>query len=179
MRKGRARIDAALAARPPLWAEPLERRGVPNLHRVDTNFFRSAQPSRTGFTTLVNELGLRTTVSLRLFHSDEDLVQDLGIAAQRFPIRTWSIREETVIAPLTAIRTAQRLGPVLLHCQHGADRTGLVSALYRVLFQGWSKQDALREMKEGRFGYHAIWGNIPAFLERVDVAALRAAIEAP
>ena len=178
MRKGRAGTDTD-AVRPPLWAEPLERRGVPNLYKVDENFYRSAQPSRTGFAALADELGLKTIVSLRLFHSDDDLVQGLDVTALRFPIRTWRIGTQTVIGPLAAIRNAVRSGPVLLHCQHGADRTGLVTALYRVLFQGWTKADALREMKEGRFGYHAIWGNIPPFLERADIAALRAAIEAP
>ena len=35
-------------------------------------------------------------------------------------------------------------GPFLIHCQHGADRTGLMSAMYRILEQGWTPEDALR-----------------------------------
>nr|WP_246217361.1 tyrosine-protein phosphatase [Paraburkholderia panacisoli] len=38
---------------------------------------------------------------------------------------------------------------LLIHCQHGADRTGFVSALYRVLFQSWTKQQAEDELLYG------------------------------
>ena len=30
-------------------------------------------------------------------------------------------------------------GPFLIHCQHGADRTGLMSAMYRMLEQDWTR----------------------------------------
>ncbi len=36
--------------------------------------------------------------------------------------------------------------PVLIHCLGGSDRTGIMVALYRVQFQGWSKDRAKREM---------------------------------
>ncbi|MDQ0394656.1 tyrosine-protein phosphatase [Labrys monachus] len=81
------------------------------------------------------------------------------------------------MAALRAIRRHRSRGPVLLHCQHGADRTGLVCALYRILDENWSKADALAEMKRGDYGYHAVWGNIPTYLRKADIAMLRAAIE--
>ena len=80
-------------------------------------------------------------------------------------------------AALRAVRKAQaRWAAVLLHCQHGADRTGLISALHRVIFESWSKADALAEMRQGEFGYHAVWGNIPTYLKKVDIAALKSAV---
>ena len=36
--------------------------------------------------------------------------------------------------------------PVLIHCEGGSDRAGIMVALYRVAFQGWSPADAKREM---------------------------------
>ena len=42
-------------------------------------------------------------------------------------------------------------GPLLVHCRHGMDRAGSVIALSRVLHEGWSVDDALREME--RFGH--------------------------
>jgi protein tyrosine/serine phosphatase len=36
--------------------------------------------------------------------------------------------------------------PVLVHCIGGSDRTGIMIALYRVQFEGWSKAAAKREM---------------------------------
>lgn len=38
----------------------------------------------------------------------------------------------------------------LIHCEHGQDRTGLVVALWRIA-QGWTKEDAYKEMMENRF----------------------------
>jgi hypothetical protein len=66
-----------------------------------------------------------------------------------------------------------------LQCQHGADRTGMISELYRILYQGWSKVAALDEMQNGMFGYHAVWGNIPRFIRRVDVEELRRDVGVP
>jgi len=161
------------------WAERVTVKGAPNLHKVDTNFYRSAQPSRDGFAALATSPGIKTDINLRAFHRDDKLVRGLDITLVSVPIHTWHIETEDVVTALRAIRQGQKRGPVLLHCQHGADRTGLVTALYRILYQGWTKEDALAEMKDGEFGYHAIWGNIPTFLAKVDVASLKAAVDAP
>jgi protein tyrosine/serine phosphatase len=68
-------------------------------------------------------------------------------------------------------------GPFLIHCQHGADRTGLMSAMYRVLEQGWTPDDALKELVEGGYGYHTMWKNIVRYVRSVDVSRLRSAID--
>lgn len=36
--------------------------------------------------------------------------------------------------------------PVYVHCEHGKDRTGLVVALYRVIYDHWSPEQAHQEM---------------------------------
>jgi protein tyrosine/serine phosphatase len=42
--------------------------------------------------------------------------------------------------------------PMLIHCKAGLHRTGLLAALYRVEYQGWTVNDAYREMKAQGFG---------------------------
>ena len=167
------------AGRPLTWAQPLTRKGAPNLYKVDENFYRSAQPSRPGFEALAADPGVKTAINLRAFHRDDKLASGLDIVLVRIPFRTWHIEVEDVAAALQAVQAGRKRGPVLLHCQHGADRTGLITALYRILHQGWSKPDAMKEMKQGDFGYHAMWTNISSYLERVDIAALRTAIDTP
>lgn len=61
----------------------------------------------------------------------------------------------------------------------GADRTGLMSAMYRRLYDGWSADDALRELIDGGYGYHSIWRNIQKYVRNADLEELRAAIDAP
>jgi protein tyrosine/serine phosphatase len=160
-------------ARPAEWARPIAVAGVPNLHQVSNNFYRSAQPDAQGFKALATQYGVRTVVSLRAFNSDEILTRGLNLRLVRFKIHTWHIEREDVIGALRALRRAAKEGPVLLHCQHGADRTGLITTLYRILYEGWSKQSATEEMLQGNFGYHAVWGNIPRYIRNVDVARLK------
>src|SRR5215467_6734158 len=175
----RMRAFAQEGARPKQWAMPVSLEGAPNLHRVEDNFFRGAQPDANGFKALASTYGVHTVISLRAFNSDEPLARGLDLKLVRIRMNTWNIERNDVVAALQNLRRASRNAPVLLHCQHGADRTGMISALYRVLYQGWSKDAALDEMQNGMFGYHAVWGNIPRFIRRIDVEALRHDVAVP
>jgi protein tyrosine/serine phosphatase len=166
------------ASRPPEWANPQTPVvGAPNLFQVAPNFYRSAQPTAEGFRALSSQHGIKTVISMRANHSDDALLHGTNIRAVRFPTNTWKIDQVAVVGALRTLRSETQKGPVLLHCQHGADRTGLITALYRVLYQGWSKGAAVNEMRNGGFGYHAVWGNIPRYIQKVNVERLRAAVE--
>jgi len=162
-------------ARPAAWATVID--PAMNLFQVAPRFYRSARLDEEDLPRL-RSLGIRTVVSLRAFHSDTRLLGDTGIGAVRVPMLTWSIDDDEVVRALRAIRTAETRGPVLLHCQHGADRTGLVTAMYRMVVQGWPREAALDELLNGGFGYHSMWKNIPAYLETVDVDVIRAKLDA-
>ncbi|HAT30765.1 MAG TPA: protein-tyrosine-phosphatase [Janthinobacterium sp.] len=166
------RLPASAApptARNPDWATPVDT--AANLYSVTPTFYRSAR-LRPGDVARLRTLGVKTVVSLRAFHTDAALLERSGIKIVRIPIYTWSIKDKQVVEALRAIRTAQRDGPVLLHCQHGADRTGLITAMYRMLYEQRSKEQAIDELKNGGYGYHAIWKNIEVYLRQVDVAAI-------
>lgn len=49
-------------------------------------------------------------------------------------------------------------------------------AMYRVVFQGWTKEQAKKEMLEGGYGFHAVWVNITRRIDKADIAAIRARI---
>jgi protein tyrosine/serine phosphatase len=159
-------------ARPLNWAEPMTNTGIDNLHRITPSLYRSAQMAPKDIAQL-RALGIRKIVSFRSFHSDESMLANSGITLVRVRVNTWNIRDDDMIAALKALRDVDRDGPVLIHCQHGADRTGLVSALYRVVYQGWTTQQAEDELLHGGYGFHPVWGNIRRYLQQVDVAQLR------
>jgi len=155
---------------------------VENLFRVTPRLYRSAQPTRTGFHYLSQRLGIKTILSLREHHDDADLSSGTELSLQRVPMNTWHIGDdegEKVVRALRLIREGEKRGPVLVHCQHGSDRTGAIIALYRIVYQGWNKERAIREMMQGGFGFHPIWaslpewGNIPAFIRKVDIDDLK------
>lgn len=175
---GNAWAGAPRRRRPAAWAVPVAVAGAPNLHHVTTNFFRSAQPEPEGFRRLANQYGVRSVVCLRAFHSDVPLIAGLPLRLYTFGMHTWHIEREDVVGALHALRTSMARAPTLVHCEHGADRTGLITALYRVLYQGWSKDRAIDEMENGQFGFHDVWINIPAYIRDTDTAKLKRDVEA-
>lgn len=157
--------------RPARWAEPIAVDGAPNLHKVSEVLYRSAQPSAAGMKG-VEALGVKTVLSLRSFHSDRREARGTTLALVRVRFDTWDVDEDELVEALRVIRDPARQ-PVLVHCQHGADRTGMIVALHRIVFEGWSKQEAIDEMQNGGYGWHPVWTHIPGYVESVDVDALR------
>lgn len=154
-------------ARPAGWAQPIKLAGVPNLHKVSPDLYRSAQPTAEGMQNL-KALGIKTILNLRAFHSDRDEIGQTDLKYEHIPVKSWNPEEEHVVAFLRIV-TDPKMTPVLVHCQHGADRTGTMCAVYRIAVQGWTKEQALREMTEGGFGFHSVWQNLVRFVEQIDV----------
>src|SRR5512143_104203 len=109
--------------RPAEWATPVASEHLKNFYRLDDKVYRSAQPDRRGFQEL-QKLGIRNVVSFRDHHSDKDEAKDTTVRLYRIKMEAGEIRDEQVAEALKIIRTAD--GPVLIHCWHGSDRTGLI-----------------------------------------------------
>lgn len=171
---GTAAAKPAEPARNPKWAVPVNK--DMNLFRITPTFYRSEQFTKKEVPEL-QKLGIRTAVSLRNFHSDDDELAGSDIKAVRVPTNTWAIGDKHVIAALAEIRRAEAAGPVVLHCQHGADRTGLVTAMYRIVYQGWTRDEALDELLNGGYGHHTVWKNIPKYIRSADAEKIRKAVE--
>jgi protein tyrosine/serine phosphatase len=169
-----AESEIPAGPRPQRWAEPVTLDGVPNLHRLTPFLYRSEQPTALGMRNL-EKMGIRTVINLRAFNDDLDELRGTGLRAVHVPVHTWHLETEDIVAVMRELRHPEN-GPFLIHCQHGADRTGLMSAVYRMLEQNWSAEDALNELVDGGYGYHSLWRNIRRYVRSVDVAALRAAV---
>ena len=157
--------------RPACWAKPMQMEGVPNLHKVSDTLFRSAQPSAAGMKNL-KAVGIGTIIDLRSFHSDRDEIGDTALASESISMKAWHPEEEDAVRFLQIVANSKR-GPVLVHCQHGSDRTGTMCALYRVAVQGWSKEEALTEMTQGDFGFHGIWENLIRWINGLDIEGIK------
>ena len=157
--------------RNPGWAKPLASQNLHNFHQVSGDLYRGAQPDRHGFLEL-ERLGIKTVVNLRLTSSDKKLLEGTSLVPVDIPAEPWDLEEPDVLAFLRVVGDPARV-PVFVHCSHGADRTGALVAIYRVVVQGWDEEEAIREMTEGGFGYHTLWDNLPATLRKLDVAAIK------
>lgn len=167
---------AAGHLRPESWAVPVtDRVGLPNLYKVNDVLYRGAQPKRKGYDQL-KAMGIKTVVDLRLLHSERDKCEKRGLNCVRLPQITWAEKNPDVIAFLRVV-TDPGNQPVFVHCHHGSDRTGVMIAAYRVIVQGWSKGEAIKEMTEGGYGFHPMWKSLIKFIQDLEVEKIRKSLE--
>ena len=141
-----------------------------NLYKIDSGVYRSEQPSHEDFKAL-EKYGIGEALNLRNRHSDDDEAAGTNVKLHRVKTKAHSINEEQLIEALRIIKN--RKAPIVIHCHHGSDRTGAVCALYRVVFQNVSKEDAIHEMTEGGFGFHRIYKNIIRRIKEADIEQIR------
>jgi len=145
--------------------------GVKNFFQVTTNLYRGAQPDAKGMAQL-KAMGIKTIVNLRAHHSDEDEIGTTALKAERFRTSPRHGEVADVIGFLKIIADTNNL-PVFVHCQRGADRTGMMCAMYRGTVCGWTKEAAIDEMKNGGFNFYPGWKNLIDLIEKTDAEDLR------
>ena len=161
---------AAVQTRQAKWATPIRSGGLTNFFQLDAKVYRSAQPDAKGFKELQSR-GIRNVLSFRDHHADTNAARGTTVRLFRVQMEAGEIKTPQVVESLRIIRNAD--GPILIHCWHGADRTGLISAMYRIVFQNWSKEDAIDELMNGGYGYHPIYRNIPEYIRQADSEAIK------
>ena len=146
--------------------------GVPNFHKISEDLYRSGQPTAEGLRNLKKTFGIRTVIDLRWLHSDRKEIKGSGLKYEHINM-TVLYPEESQAVKFLRIIGDRRGSPVLVHCQHGADRTGVMCAIYRIAVQGWTKEKALKEMVEGGFGFHGIWGHLAQWVNKLDIEKIK------
>ncbi|WP_180128584.1 MULTISPECIES: dual specificity protein phosphatase family protein [unclassified Acinetobacter] len=151
-----------LNERPQHWGKVVHQQH--NFYQISPTVFRSEQPD-TDLAPVLREQHIDVIINLRSRHHDperlENAIDMQKINFVHIPIHTWQIDREDLLAVMKTIKEAkQQQQKVLIHCYHGSDRTGASVAMYRIIFQHWSIEEAKREMKQGGYGFHPIWKNI-------------------
>jgi protein tyrosine/serine phosphatase len=164
--------DATASLRSPEWAQPVGNQY--NLHQMTPTLYRSALPDSNAL-PLLEKLKIGTVINF-LPESDGSWLKPPDIRQVQLVYRTNHVDDADVLAALRAIREAEANGAVLMHCKHGSDRTGLMAAMYRVVIQGWSKEDALNEMTLGGFGSSNGFKDGVRYMMKADIDKLRTAL---
>ncbi|HEK85006.1 MAG TPA: hypothetical protein ENO29_01450, partial [Candidatus Aminicenantes bacterium] len=157
------------------WAQPIKLNGVPKLHKVSDSLYRSAQPTATGFQQL-EKFGIKTIIDLTGAHRDPKLMAGTKLKYYDIPSKASEVQEGDLLQFLKIV-TNPAEAPYLVHCHHGADRTGLFVAVYRIIIQNWPKQEAILEMQKGGFGFHNTYTNIVKYLLHFDPEKFRQALK--
>jgi len=116
--------------RPLAWAQPVIGVELGNFYQLTDKVYRSRQPDDEEM-RMLESMGIRSILNLREYHSDEDEARGTRLNLYHVPVAAGDIDDRFVIEALRAIDQAEK--PVLIHCWHGSDRTGVVSAMYRMV----------------------------------------------
>jgi len=127
--------------------------GISNFEAVTPGLWRGGEPDEKGLQNLAQS-GVNTIIDLRMWNGATDKesksASKLGLKYVRIPMTYWGPSKESVRQFFATI-AANKDGVTFVHCHQGADRTGTLVALYRVLVQKWEYPRAYKEMRAHHF----------------------------
>jgi hypothetical protein len=134
--------------------------------------YRSGQMTADGFADAVERFHIRTVLNLQdefpdpdvhehCFGSDtikeRELCAKLGVRyvwlpPDLIPRKLVPRQRPRAIDRFLALMDDPDSYPVLIHCKAGLHRTGVMVAVYRMEYEGWSPRRALQELRDNGFG---------------------------
>jgi tyrosine-protein phosphatase SIW14 len=142
-----------------------------NFHKVNGEIYRSSQPNKQNFHAF-SDIGILSVLNLRHTATDNREAKGTQIKLYHVSINTWTIEEKHLVEALKIMAKAPK--PLVIHCLHGSDRTGAVIAAYRVIYENWTKKQAIEELQKKEYGYHEkIFPIIKIIIESLEVERLR------
>lgn len=148
------------------FAHRLTIKGVPNAGEVTPRLFRGAQPSSQGFEALA-KMGVNIVVDLRGTRENErERVTKLGMEYMSIPWHCPFPRDD-VFARFLALLRQNPGKKVFVHCRLGDDRAGMTIAAYRMAEQGWTAEEAMKEMQAYGFSlsHHLLCPTLSSYEE--------------
>jgi len=127
---------------------------IDNFGRVDAALYRGAQPEGRDYDDL-KKLGIKTIVNLTSDDADPNekaSAEGVGMAYVQIPMTTHTVPTSAQLAQFLSIVNDPASQPVYVHCVGGRHRTGVMTAAYRMTREGWSGDQAFKEMKQYNFG---------------------------
>lgn len=137
---------------------PSKLNAISNFHQVNPSIFRGARPEEKDFYRLV-QTGIKTVLSLETKFStkERELAEKHGLIYMWIPMGPLFTPTKKTVDEIIAILRNPVYQPVFIHCREGKDRTGLVIAAYRIAVDGWTFEDAYKEMKKYGFHTYLFW----------------------
>lgn len=127
--------------------------GLPNFGEVTPRLYRGGLPGPAGLKAL-KEMGVSIVVDMRAGNNvqEKHTVEQLGMQYVSIPWHCPFPSDGPFVDFLKVIE--QNPGKkVFVHCRLGDDRTGMAIASYRIAEEGWSADEAMKEMEF--FGFSA------------------------
>jgi protein tyrosine/serine phosphatase len=144
---------AAEQARPVAPSANAPKVSIDNFGRINASYYRGAQPDRDDYADL-KALGIKTVIDLQKDFKawEERLVKARGMKFYRIPMTTRVEPTKEQLESFLRLVNDPANQPVYVHCAGGRHRTGVMTAVYRMTHDGWTADQAFKEMKRYDFG---------------------------
>ncbi|UCD81309.1 MAG: tyrosine-protein phosphatase [Desulfobacterales bacterium] len=125
-------------------------KSLPHFHTVREGvLYRSGQPRGLGL-EWIRLHGIRTLINLRSPDSDGTPEEKLyaaenGLQFYNFSIGSSHAEIDATVKRFLAIVDDKSHWPILVHCSRGKERSGVLSAIYRIEHDRWTNEQALEE----------------------------------
>jgi hypothetical protein len=150
---------AALTIAIPLSAEPRSATG--DVSKFEKKFveiiagrvYSGIQPGSDRDYAFLKNRGIKTTLNLRKYLTWSEQTMYKRAVAHGFRYRhagmptLWFKPKDSEVEQALSDLDNVELQPIYVHCRLGKDRTGMIVALYRVLYQKWDACDAWKAWK--------------------------------
>jgi uncharacterized protein (TIGR01244 family) len=127
---------------------------IDNFGRVDPTYYRGSQPEGQDYRDLA-AIGVKTMINLTSDDADpseQAMAEQAGMKYVQIPMTTHDVPTTDQLAHFLAIVNDPANQPVYVHCVGGRHRTGVMTAAYRITADGWTPDQAFKEMKQYKFG---------------------------
>jgi protein tyrosine/serine phosphatase len=155
---------------------------IDNFGRINAAYYRGAQPKGRDYADLA-ALGVKTLINLTSDDADaseKTLAGTAGLAYFQIPMTTHEPPTQAKLAEFLKIVNDPANQPVYVHCVGGRHRTGVMTAAYRMTQEGWTADQAFKEMKRYKFGADFLHPEFKQFVYGYRPEAIRAeALTAP
>jgi len=130
-----------------------------NFHPVSENkIYRSAQLDKYLFGKYIKSYGIKTIINLRGKRDHKKWYRDELAVSKKYNVKHYDLNFSSTEKPTDAnikkllqlYNTAEK--PILVHCQGGADRAGIASAIWELVMENKKLEDAADQLSL-RYGH--------------------------
>jgi protein tyrosine/serine phosphatase len=115
---------------------------------LEGKIYRSGQPKEAQLERWIQKYHLRTIIVLKptLRRQEIEMAERYGVSVHHIPMSSYRAPSEEQWHKILVLLTDEQNFPLLYHCHSGADKTGIITAMYRVEVQHGPLWKALLEM---------------------------------
>lgn len=125
-----------------------------NFHKVTDGVYRCGLISKQA-APLLKELGVKTVVTfdnnLKRVEQERAFLSEQGIKLESIPWSGWDYPDDRVVEQTLTLLDSREAKPIVIHCKHGQERTGVIIASWRISHEHWPVERAYLEMKAHGF----------------------------